>query len=43
MALRFDLHAHYVVSTYGCMPISFALVSVTENTNTPPVIAMDAP
>ena len=36
------LHAHYVGST-GCMRISFALVSVTENTDTAPVIAMDAP
>jgi len=25
------------------MPISFALVSVTENTNTAPVFAMDEP
>ncbi len=33
MGLRSDRTRTVVASTYSCMPISFALVSVTENTN----------
>ena len=41
MGLRSDRTRTVLPPTYSCMPISFALVSVTENTS--PLFAMDAP